>query len=63
VNNLLTTGHADQIACPVETAKLNSKERYILKQQRVTALEGTEYRIKYIDSSHSIKRNPLLRIK
>jgi len=25
--------------------------------------EGTEYKIKYIDSSHTIKRNPLLRIK
>ena len=27
MTDLLTAGHADQIACPVETAKLNSKER------------------------------------
>jgi len=25
-DDLPTAGHADQIACPVETAKLNSKE-------------------------------------
>jgi len=52
MTDLLTAGHADQIACPVEAAKLNSKERPLPFQHVVVFQQKILSLTLFVDARH-----------